>query len=93
MSSKRKEYKVDDRAEKATRFFITCQANPDTKVKVIEAMQVMGYFNSKAAIFMLQMQVHCTIIKIKGEVSPRPKSTAMLLLCPSNRNDDWPHPP
>jgi hypothetical protein len=34
MSSKKKEHKVDDRAKKATYFFITCQANPATKVKV-----------------------------------------------------------
>ncbi len=49
MSSKRKEYKVDDNAEKVACFFIACQANPDTKVKVTEAMWVKGYSNSKAA--------------------------------------------
>jgi hypothetical protein len=42
MSSKRKEYKVDDRAEKAARFFVACEANPDTRVKVTEAMWVRG---------------------------------------------------
>jgi hypothetical protein len=31
MSSKRKEYKVDDHAKKATCFFIACQENPATK--------------------------------------------------------------
>jgi hypothetical protein len=33
MSLKRKEYKVNDSAEKAALFFTACQANPDTKVK------------------------------------------------------------
>jgi hypothetical protein len=45
MSSKRKEYKVDDCAEKAACFFIACKANPATKVKVTEAMRVRGYSN------------------------------------------------
>jgi hypothetical protein len=40
--------KVDDHAEKAAHFFITCQENPDTKAKVTEAVQVKGYFDSKA---------------------------------------------
>jgi hypothetical protein len=61
MSLKRKEYKVDDHAEKATRFFVACKANPATKVKVTEAMQVRVYFDCKSADLMLQMQVHCRI--------------------------------
>ncbi len=40
MSSKRKEYKVDDCSEKAARFFVACEANPATKVKVTEAIYV-----------------------------------------------------
>ena len=30
MSSKRKKYKVDDRMEKAVRFFVACKANAAT---------------------------------------------------------------
>ena len=31
MSSKKKEYKVDDCADKAACFFVACEANPDTR--------------------------------------------------------------
>jgi hypothetical protein len=49
MSSKSKEYKVNDRAEKAAHFLIACkQANPATKVKVTEAMQVKMYSDLEA---------------------------------------------
>ncbi len=65
MSSKRKEYKVDDRAEKAARFFFSRHANPGTKVKVTVAMWVKGYSDGKAANLTLQMQVCHTIVKIK----------------------------
>jgi hypothetical protein len=80
MSLEREEYKVNDCAEKAARFFIACQANPATKVKVIKAMRVRGYSDSKAAGLTLQMQVHCAIQKIKGEVSLCPKAAAAYLL-------------
>ncbi len=90
MFSKGKKYKVYDHAKKAARFFITCQANPDTKAKVTEAVWVKGYSDSKVANSMLQMQVHCMIIKVKGEVSPCPKSAA---LGPGNCDNDWPCPP
>jgi hypothetical protein len=63
MSLKRKEYKVNDRAEKAARFFVACEANPNSRVKVTEVMRVRGYSNRKAANLMLQMQVHCRIKK------------------------------
>ncbi len=85
--------KVDDHAEKATRFFIACQATPDTKVNVTEGMGVKGYSNSEAANLMLQMQVHRGIVIIKEEVSPCPKSVAALLLGPGKCNNDWPCPP
>ncbi len=65
MSLKRKEYKVNDCVEnKAARFFITCQENPDTKMKMTEAMRVKGYSNNKAANLTLQMQVHCMIARL-----------------------------
>jgi hypothetical protein len=73
---KRKEYKVDDCAEKAAHFFIACHTDPATKVKVTEAMQVRGYSNGEAADLTLQMQVHCAIQKIKGEVSLCPMAAA-----------------
>jgi hypothetical protein len=76
MSSKRKEYKVNDCAEKAARFFAACKENPDTSVKVTEAMRVRGYSNCKAANLMLQMQVHHAIKKIKGEVTICPEAVA-----------------
>ncbi len=63
MSSKRKEYKVDDRTEKAACFFIACKADPATKVKVTEAMWVRGYSNHEAADLTLQIQMHCAIQK------------------------------
>jgi hypothetical protein len=84
---------VDDLAEKAARFFIACQANPDTKVKVTEAMPVEGYSNSEATNLTLQMQVCRVIVKIKGEASPHPKSASALSLGPGDCNNDWPHPP
>jgi hypothetical protein len=61
MSLKRKEYKVDDHAEKAARFFVACKVNPATKVKVTEAMRVRGYSNHESADLMLQMQVRCML--------------------------------
>jgi hypothetical protein len=45
----------------AARFFVASKADPDTKVKVTEAMRVKGYSDCKAANLMLQRQVHCTI--------------------------------
>jgi hypothetical protein len=47
MSLKRNEYKFDDHAKKATRFFSACQANPATKVRADNGMgvieQAVGY--------------------------------------------------
>jgi hypothetical protein len=49
MSSKRKEYKVENHAEKAAHFFVACKENPDTRVKMTEAMRMRGYSNCEAA--------------------------------------------
>jgi hypothetical protein len=76
MSSKRKEYEVDDHAEKAALFFVACQPDPATKVKVAEVMRVRGYSDCKAANLTLQMQVHCMNQKINGEVSLHPDAAA-----------------
>jgi hypothetical protein len=70
----------NDRAEKNIRFFIACQANQTTKVKVTEDMQVRGYSDSEAAKLALQIQLCCGIQKIKGEFSLCPKAAATHLL-------------
>jgi hypothetical protein len=80
MFLKRKEYKINDCAEKAACFFVACHPDPATKVKVTEAMWMRGYSDCEGADLTLQMQVHCTIQKIKGEVSLCPKAVAPHLL-------------
>jgi hypothetical protein len=72
MSSKRKKYKVNNRAKKALCFFVVCKANPATKVKVIEAMWVRGYSNPESADLMLQMHMHRTI-QMNGKARQEPK--------------------
>jgi hypothetical protein len=61
MSSKRKEYKDDDQAKNAARLFVACKANPATKVKVTEALQVRRYSDCESANLMVQMHVHRAI--------------------------------
>jgi hypothetical protein len=48
MSSKRKEYKVDDRAKKVALFFLACEANSDTRVLIPAAMRAKGYLDVEA---------------------------------------------
>jgi len=43
MSSKRKEYKVHDRAKKAALFFLACEANPATRLSIPAAVRAKGY--------------------------------------------------
>ncbi len=78
MSSKMKEYKVDDHAEKARSFFVACEPNSATKVKVTEAMWVKVYSDLEAANSMLQMLVHQAIKKLKGK-SLLPQGSSRLL--------------
>jgi hypothetical protein len=60
MSSKRREYKVDDRAKKAAIFFqAACEANPDTRLSIPAAMRAKGYLDVKAADQILVQQVRC----------------------------------
>jgi hypothetical protein len=40
---------VDCRAKKATNFFMACDLNPDTRVKIPDAMMIKGYSLSDAA--------------------------------------------
>ena len=49
---------------------MACDANPDTRVKIPDAMRINGYFPSKATDRSLQMQVRREADKIKGEAIP-----------------------
>jgi hypothetical protein len=42
MYLKWKDYKVDDRAKKASLFFLACEANPDTRLLIPAAMRAKG---------------------------------------------------
>jgi hypothetical protein len=72
MNSKRREYHVDCHAKKAAIFFVACEPNPATRVKIPDAVRVKGYSPSKAADRVLQMQVPCEVENIKGEAGPGP---------------------
>ena len=61
---------MDRRAKKAVLFFVACDANPDTRVKIPDAMRINGYSPSEAADRSLQMQVCREADKIKGEAIP-----------------------
>jgi hypothetical protein len=83
MTSKRREYHVDCRAKKAAIFFVACEQNPTTRVKIPDAKRINEYSPSMASNQALQMQVHCRAEKIKGEACPSPpvdKVAAVLLL-------------
>jgi hypothetical protein len=60
---------VDRRSKKAALFFVACDANPDTRVKIPDAMRIKGYSPSEAADRSLQMQVRREADKIKGEAN------------------------
>jgi len=72
MSSKRREYHVDHRAKKAALFFLACGKNPDTRVKIPDAMRAKGYSDVEAANQSLQQQVCREAEKLKGEAIPCP---------------------
>jgi hypothetical protein len=72
MTSRRREYHVDCRAKKAAIFFVACEPNTATRVKIPDAMRIRGYSQSKAADRGLQMQVRREAEKIKGEAIPGP---------------------
>ncbi len=72
MTSRRREYHVDCRAKKAAIFFVACEQNTATRVKISNAMRIRGYSQSKAANQALQMQVRCEAEKIKGDAIPGP---------------------
>jgi hypothetical protein len=72
MTSRRREYHVDCRAKKAAIFFVACELNTATRVKIPNANRIRGYSQSEAADRGLQMQVRCEAEKIKGEAIPGP---------------------
>jgi hypothetical protein len=78
MSSKRREYKVDDRAKKAAVFFLfrACEANPDTRLSIPAAMRAKGYLDVKAADRILVQQVRHESQKKTPKDTPRPKPVA-----------------
>ena len=79
-SKRREEYHVDCCAKKAAIFFVACEPNPATRLKIPDAMRIKGYFPSEAADRAQQMQVHHEVEKVKGEAGPGPPNPAAALL-------------
>jgi hypothetical protein len=80
MSSKKKEYKVDDHAKKAALFFLASEANPDTRLSIPAAMRAKGYLDVEATDQILVQQVCCKSQKNKLKDTPCPESAAAPLL-------------
>ncbi len=80
MSSKRREYNVDDRTKKAAVFFRACEANPDTRLSIPAAMRAKGYSDVEAADRILVQQVRRESQKKTPKDTPCPESAAALLL-------------
>ena len=74
---------MDRHSKKAALFFVACDANPDTRVKIPDAMRINGYSPSEAADQSLQMQVRREADKIKGE--PIPEILMMLRMNVKNK--------
>jgi hypothetical protein len=49
MTLKRWEYHDDCRVKKAAIFFMACEPNPATRVKILDAMRIKEYSPSKAS--------------------------------------------
>ena len=87
-SSKRKEYKVDDRAKKAALFFLACEANPATRFSIPAAMRARGYSDVDVMNRILIQQVHRESQKNKAGNSPRPETVAAAaMLALSNKTN------
>jgi hypothetical protein len=84
MTSKRRKYHVDCRAKKAAIFFVACEPNPATRMKIPDAMRIKGYSPGEASNRVLQMQVHCKAEKIKERLV-----LALPLLRPHHRYWPW----
>ena len=67
---------MDHCSKKVALFFVACDANPYTRVKIPDAMRIKGYSPSEAANRLLQMQVRHEADKIKGEAIPGPPAPA-----------------
>jgi hypothetical protein len=81
MTSRRREYHVDCRAKIATIFFVACELNTATRVKIPNAMRIRGYSQSEATDRGLQMQVRHKAEKIKGIPGPpAPEAAAVSAL-------------
>jgi hypothetical protein len=65
MTTKKKEYHIDAHAEKAAKFFLAYEHNPDTTQKIPAAMRAKGYNEEEAADQIIIQQVHCKVDKIK----------------------------
>jgi len=63
---------MDHRTKNAALFFLACGLNPDTRVKIPDAMRIKGYSNVEAANQSLQQQVRREAEKLKGEAIPCP---------------------
>jgi hypothetical protein len=87
MSSKRKEYKVDDHAEKAACFIIACKANLATRLSIPAALRAKVYLDVKAIDQILAQQVRCESQKIKLKNTPHDETAAAgaAMLALSNR--------
>ncbi len=64
-----KEHNVDACAKGVVSFFVTCQNNPATTMKISAAMRAKGYSDTEAVDQALQMQVCQVVDKLKGGVS------------------------
>jgi hypothetical protein len=65
--SSRKEYGVDKRAQAAAQFYVECNKNPNTKLKIPAAMRAKGYSDDDASNRTLQAQVRRAAEKIETE--------------------------
>jgi hypothetical protein len=80
MSSKRREYKVDDRAKKVDVFFQACEANADTRLSIPAAMRAKGFSDVEAVDQILVQQVCRESQKKTPKDTPCPESAAALSL-------------
>jgi hypothetical protein len=76
MSSKRREYKVDDHAKKAAIFFRACEANPDSRISIPAAMRAKGYLDVETVDQILVQQVRRESQKKTPKDTPRPEPVA-----------------
>jgi hypothetical protein len=81
MTSRRREYHVDCPANKAAIFFVACEPNTATRVKIPDAMRIRWYSQNEATDRGLHMQVHCEAEKIKGEAIPSPPTPEAAAVC------------